>query len=574
MRKIDHCRTATWDNSNDGLNMKNQKPYTSNPCQTTQQEISSLIDSLRAKICLGGTFTQNAVISIEESFDVLLPEEFVAFLKDYGAVWAEVFSIFGLGDFEEIGMSLPDAIFMFRLSGKSVPKRIIPIEDLGEGCFACLLLGKQREVHAKVVGYDINDPLPLDELPIIANCFSNYLFSRLNSLVDEGIVIDQQYIDRGWDVFEQHVMNYHKEFNYSHSTGGKLPRNHDWRPYRYCIQDVLFGITVIKHSREGNYLEVDVFLTADVPEYGPLAGARALAAFLLSEAYKCGGTMQIVFSKNVEGGRVPIELRQLAAQYGVEFLGTAEGAISPDESKSLYFELTNFSSEFRDKIKRLEEAGRVKLVRACYVVNHGIWSKEQVEMIVLGSEHPDRILSGFAKPKQRHLYHHDLLHARAAILGDMLDRVLAQREKVEGDISYELEDDVRRLSVSFDGDRYVKVYQCEEEVPIPWLYPDRKPVEISGGIPINVLVRARDVTDMKLHLEQDLRQASQLRNESNQPTLLLLARDFLELDPEFQDHFHKLAEDEKIGLMVNPESAFTYDSEAVQKLARSRILRQ
>ena len=554
--------------------MENQEADSFSRCQTTQQDIYSLIENVRGKIRLGGTHTQDEILRIEESFGILITEEFVAFLKELGAVWSEELSIFGLGNPDEVGLTLPDAILMLRLSSNSVPYGIIPVEDLGEGCFACLLLGDKREEHAKVVGYDIADPQPIDELPTIANCFNDYLFSRLSCLVEEGIGIDQQHIDRGWDVLEQHVMNYHQEFNYSHSAGGKLPRNHDWRPYRFCIQDVLFGITAIKHAREGNYLEVDVFLTAEVPEYGPLAGARALAAFLLSEAYKCGGTMRIVFSENVERGRVPIELQQLAAQSGLEFSDAAEGSISPDEAKLLYLELTNFSSEFRDKIRGLEEAGRVRLVRACYVVNHGVWSKEQVEMIVLGSEHPDRILGGFARPNQRHLYHHDLLHARAAILGDMLDRTLAQREKVEGDVTYELEDDVRRLSVSFDGDRYAKVYKCEEEVPIPWLYADHKPVEVSGGMPFNVLVRARDVTDMRLHLESDLIQASRLRDESNQPTLLLLARDFLELAPDFQHHINKIAENEKIGLMVSPESVLNYDSEALEKLARSRILRQ
>ena len=134
--------------------------------------------------------------------------------------------------------------------------------------------------------------------------------------------------------------------------------------------------------------------------------------------------MEIRFTPDVEGGKIPEQLQELASRYAISFQGITRGRISAKEAKALYSALTGFSAVFQQRLNQMEAEGRVKMVRACYVVHHGVWTREQVEMILLGSEHPDRILSGGALPDQRHLYQHDLLHSRAAVMVDILDRYL------------------------------------------------------------------------------------------------------------------------------------------------------
>jgi hypothetical protein len=376
-------------------------------------------------------------------------------------------------------------------------------------------------------------------------------------------------------ILEKHVREYQAKFGYDHASGGKLPRNHDWRPYRYCIQDVLFGSTVVRHSREVNCLEVDVFLTADIPEYGPLAGARALAAFLLSEAYKCGGTMEIRFTKNVEDGQAPRELKALASRLGVPVAQTAKDRLSPVEAKALYAALTDFSPALQEKINALERVGKVHMARACYVVHHGVWTREQIEMIVLGSARPDSVLGGSAQPPQRHLYVHDLLHARAALLGGLLDLRLAKRERYsETGIAYDLEDDVRPLAIRFDPDAYAKVYQSEETMPVPWLRGEAHAEEIPAKTSCQVLIRARDPADLLLHLSRDLQFTQQARAKTGQPTFIAVPFDFVTLPEAFLQAFEAQAQQAQIKLLVCPETVQALDIDAAQRLARSRVLRQ
>ncbi|RRR69229.1 MAG: hypothetical protein EI684_16235, partial [Candidatus Viridilinea halotolerans] len=111
---------------------------------------------------------------------------------------------------------------------------------------------------------------------------------------------------------EERVQEYQQYFHYDHARGGTLPQNHAWRPYRFTVQNVLLGATVLRHSREHNCLEVDAFLTAHPPEYDQLAAAQALTCFLLSEAYKCGSSLELRFTKQVAAGQLPAELCALA----------------------------------------------------------------------------------------------------------------------------------------------------------------------------------------------------------------------------------------------------------------------
>lgn len=549
----------------------------SQPCVTTQKEISNLIKSLKGTVITGGPHRSEQINAIEKSFNVKLPSEYRLFIGNFGSIWTPSFVIFGLGDHKKTGLPVTEALLLFRLSHIGAPKNLIPIEDIGEGCFACLVVSDEKYPFSPVVGYDIENPTPLADLPKLSNCFSDYLFTRLNTLIPEDNQSpEDDEITQAWSVFEKHILKYHKDHQYDHATGGKLPRNHEWRPYRYCIQDVLFGVVVVQHLREANCLNVDVFLTAEIPEYGPLAGAKALASFLLSEAYKCGGTMEIRFTNEVENGKVPQELQLLAEQYDVVFEQDKLGRISPAEAKALYAAVTDFSPPLQEKINQLEKAGRVKMARACYVVNHGVWTKEQVEMIVLGSEFPDSVLGGMSQPDQWVRYQHDLLHARAALLTGMFERLLEQRIQEQDGIDFDLEDDRRHLEVTFDGEQYTKRYLSQDPMPLPsgWLHGVDGEREIPERTPFHVLIRARDVADLHWHLSRDIQQAINLHQQTGEPAFILLPNDFYSLTQDIKDKAVVLAQSGQVGLLICPDSVLAFDAEAAQKLARSRVLRQ
>src|SRR5947207_3379011 len=93
-------------------------------------------------------------------------------------------------------------------------------------------------------------------------------------------------------VLKRHV----ERFENTHASH-QLPRATDWRPYRFAIQDVIFFITVMRHAKEFNSIEIDVLLTAEIEGYEPLAGAKAVALMLLSEAFRVGSAMSLRFTK-------------------------------------------------------------------------------------------------------------------------------------------------------------------------------------------------------------------------------------------------------------------------------------
>jgi hypothetical protein len=541
----------------------------------SQSDLAKLIKAFGSRLTHFGPRKAEETKALATMFDLKLPSDYRQFLGSYGAVDVDDLQIFGLVGPDRADLAAENITLMLRLVYDDMPLELIPVEELGNNHYACLLCPKQKSDDSPVVIIDIDNRTPIDQLIVLAPGFRDYLYNRLLLLLEPSTPVprNEQDIQKALKVFEKHVLHYHDQFQYDHATGGKLPRNHDWRPYRYCIQDVVFGITVVRHLQEANCLQVDVFLTAEIPEYDPLAGAVALTSFLLSEAYKCGGTMEIRFTREV--GQVPQELQALAGRYDIDFKQAENGRIEANEAKALYAALTEFSPELQTRINELEQAGKVKMARACYVVHHGVWTKEQVEMIVLGSENPDSILGGQTQPHQRHLYYHDLLHTRAALLGGMLDRVLVQRERVsDAGIEYDMEDDVRPLEIQFDGLIYAKQYHSEEVVPIPWLYPQDQKREIQGGMTFNILIRARDAADMQLHLSGDIKQAEAYRTQTQQPTLILLPQDFMILSEDFREQFHHQAKTAKVGLLICPDPIMTFDADATQRLARSRILRQ
>lgn len=388
------------------------------------------------------------------------------------------------------------------------------------------------------------------------------------------------WFEKGFNRLAWHVEQAPHRLNYDHSTGGKLPRNHIWRPYRFCVQDVLFGTTVVRHAREFNCLEVDVFLTVEIPQYEPDSGAHWLAVFLLSEAYKCGGSMEIRFTDQVEGKRIPEALCWLAEKYDAPFHleSIEQGRISPQEARNLYANLTEFSFELRERIDELNLQGRLSIERVCYSVHHGVWTSSEIESIILSSPYPDIILSGEIQPEQRHLYTHILFEARSALLGGFLDKKIILREHVtEARGSFNLEDDERNVIIEFEPHSYAKWYSCpDESVPIPWLLREKQNFALPNDN-IVAFVRARDAVGIQQHLINDIDLAGErMKHSIGERYFILLPFDFY--DPAISEtdrlRLTEHAQANQVGLLICPETTFTLDGEVRKRLMSSRIMRE
>lgn len=535
----------------------------------TSQKAFALLDSLGDKVAKSGNMPDALIDDIEKQLMLHFPDAYRLFLHRYGAVKVGPITIYGLSRPVEDEPSLIWALQGFWSIAPDAPKNLIPFHPVEESgllaCLQCQPAGSSTDT-APVVLWDLRAPASEQNLEQVSPDFAYYLYDRLS---------EWKYRETGLRTLERHVHTFENEY----LSNNKLPRNHIWRPYRFCVQDIVLGLVVVRHSLANNCLDVDVCLISDAPEYEPGSGARMTSAFLLSEAYKCGGTMEIRFTENVEDRTVPRALREFAQDLGVDLRHVTEGRITPSEARQLYVALSGFSDTLRAQLDLLAEQGKLSQERACYVVNHGIWTRSEVESIVFGSLRPDGIFSGDTPPEQRHLYLQELLHARAAILGGVLDRRLAKRERTEGTLAIDLEDDVRRLDIAFDATFYAKIYRCDEVLPIPWVESrGQQAFDLPAGQHLIVLVRARDANDLALHFEHDLATAHKLAAFSQQqsvpgPVFILTPRDFQELPSDLRTRFVSAAEASGVGLIVCPETVVTLDADAAQRLASSRILR-
>lgn len=380
-------------------------------------------------------------------------------------------------------------------------------------------------------------------------------------------------MDHAWKVLGRHIDDFERYFR------NQKPRAKDWRPQRFALRDVFLGWLVSKYNYRESVIVVDVFLSVDPPwaNKGTFSGTKHLALYLLSKAYQDGSTMGIRFTKNVESGTVPLNLEALANSVGVELKFADEGFITPKESRMLYLALTPFSPEARQKVMELSIANLVAPERICYLVHHGIWTIEDMEMILLGCEWPERILLSSASPREYQFYFDAVLRARSVLQGEFLDRTLRQKELVDekGNV-YDLEGNDREMTIRFDPRFFAKVYDLHEDTPIPWT--KHRDWVVPKGTRIVAMVRAYDWPEFRKHFRSNLRVMQDLiaAYQDGVPTefFYFVPRDVLSLfKDENLENYEKALKEIGATLMVCPELLVRLDEDAINRLLEGEHIR-
>ena len=534
------------------------------------QRMIAIIDSFHEQVTKAGTVPMEGIDKIESILGIKFPEEYRTFLNRYGAITLGKLHVYGISYPTDQEPSIVWALNGLWKAFPEMPKNLIPIRDLSEsGAVVCIQCQspEQDNSDAPIVLWMFDSEPNKERIIYVCENFASYISKTL---------IDIKHTRTAFTVMEKHV----EEFEREYLSVGKLPRNYVWRPYRFCSQDVVLGLTVVKHSVDNNCLDVDVCLTSDIPEFEEGSGAKITTSFLLSEAYKCGGSMEIRFTENVEGQHVPLSICELAEKYKVKLEHASEGRVTPNEARELYVAITEFGPKLRERMDILANSGNLSKERACFVVHHGLWTHSELDQLILGCDRVNKLLGGEAQPEQRLLYQNDILHARAAIMGGFLDRKLAKRDRNEGDVAIDLEDDVRPLEISFDPSYYAKLYTCPEKLPIPWIVSEEsKPQNIITDKNLLIILRARDSEDLTINFLKDLTLASTFKSSlglQSELTIIgcLVPRDFEDLQPDLQKKLITYASSQGIHILVCPETSIALDTEANRRFVSSRIIRE
>lgn len=433
------------------------------------------------------------------------------------------------------------------------------------------------------------------------------------------------YVEHMMRVWVQHV----DDFGYTRTASDKMPRADAWRPYRFAVQDTLLALVSMRHAKALNCIEIDVFLAADpyyenrdsIPEgqdlypYEPLAAYRALCLMVFSEAFRCGTPMALRFTKNVERsdeeraksvtvGRVPFAVVRLAEIHGTPVPDRESGALGPAEVIPLYAALCGFAPDVRTRIDELAAQGLLTVERACYLVQHGVWSVHELDGLIRGCPYPDIVLDGEIQPETRHLYAFAQSHARRALIGGVLDRALLARDPrapSDGEplqepkgrsagakttagsfVGKDIEDDDRALEITFDTEMAARRYRLGPLEVEPLKIPDWRPFSFRVGAPrwaagvgkdvtLLALLRPREEAELARLLSADLQTAGRQAGENVQPAVVV-PLDFNDMPLEVQERFLSEADAAGAWLLVCPETIKNLDVFAREKFNRSRVL--
>lgn len=574
--------------------------------------------------------TGSQVEQLTELF--LLSDEYVSFLRDYGRLNfydVNIYGVYSKGDYE----SLKDICSMWNEIGFPIEELFIPIEYRENGWLSVQVVKDLPGLfkNGQIVQFPLEDIDNFERGVVAANSFYEYVAGRIK---------EAQARQFSFQVFKEIVSDFDDKYAYSHTTGGSKPKGHVWRPYRFCVRDVVLGVVASEYDRANSIVNVGTFITYDTHIHRPDEGAIALLLFLISEAFMYGGKLEVRFNQDVEGryiinkgtlerlhknkipdkiidklildsytskpllekmlsrrlteeeysryskriincclkqGNIPASVRRLSARFDI-FLSQRDRLIS-EECKQLYLALTAFDESFSTLITNLNNKGVLSTVRTCFLVNKGVWSRDEMEMIVRSSAFPSAVLEGTKQVEYNQTHKQCVNDVVGPLLASIFERKLQQVEYVNDEgITFELEDDKVNLNSTYISAVYGKVYLSEVELNLPWLDLEVfQPINISPAQAVYVLIRPRLPEEYNLFFSRDLSNAVNFKNQlAQEPQIdalisILVSSDFR--DSPMSDVYLVMARNSGIPIVIAPESLLDLQTEAMHKLEQSYLIR-
>lgn len=357
-----------------------------------------------------------------------------------------------------LDLSLPDSYKQFLLESENAIINGLPILGLPIDLSLSSALGATELVRSlrhdleknyvairlldcRALCLDLSDPAisssdaPLAEINLNDRSLPKCIHPSFKQYFNEGIQKNQEIllaINR-LDNLQQISERKNSECNmlqFDHKLADRFPEADQLREYRCCVHDFIVGLTALNFDRKKNGLVVDIFLTTDHPDYQEGHGVEALTTLILSDAYKCGGSMALQFTGNVNAGKIPDKLVELGKKIGIAFKSVEEGYIDHNESVALYGHLTGLSKYTQDLINGLHASGRnISLEGISYIIASDIWKNHEVEWLLKNYSRSEDLLLGKDKPETRLKYCESISFGCAALAISKL------QQKITADIS-------------------------------------------------------------------------------------------------------------------------------------------
>ena len=248
---------------------------------------------------------------------------------------------------------------------------------------------------------------------------------------------------------------------------GRRPRDFAVRPVRIACQNVIVALGAFAHDSTIDGMAVAAWQTCEVPHVAAHEGARALAALMLCDAFRSGGTMEIRFDRPVRVAvrrttrageslvtdttypahperAVPASLRRYGRTVGVALGARDPAAISPAEARELFLAVTPMPAELAGRVRRAVDAGLATPERLCFVLLSRIWSEVELDLLLGVSPRAGSLLRGGAAWTDRPARQAECEIGRAALMVGMFHRRVDGRDHGDTDEGPRVVEDRRR----------------------------------------------------------------------------------------------------------------------------------
>lgn len=332
-----------------------------------------------------------------------------------------------------------------------------------------------------------------------------------------------------------------------------LAASDGWQDRRFCQEDWLLNIRVQRVVARRRF-EIALFLAEDHERYVRGAGVIGGLVFALSEAFEKTGNMEVHFVGPPEGGEpeVPVSIRNVAKeQFGLEL--PRGNRITDELGRKLYARITGLSEKATEAIR----SRGIDLVKACFVIHRGLWTKDQVELIVWKAYAPERVLGGGVHAEHRLQYMHDMLLLRAALLSERLQTLCT--------VVYGTVDQVVNMEWLDQGAVLLRLLQ-------PVTLPAVADIDLTipAKTPLTATLIARDATGYEVHGDDDVQGAAL-------PTALrtlVVTRDFEWIRAPIRKRLLARAKKAMLSIVIVTDTLGELDSEIELRLSQVASTKQ
>jgi hypothetical protein len=339
----------------------------------------------------------------------------------------------------------------------------------------------------------------------------------------------------------------------------QLPRPDDWRVYRFCSQNVIIAMPLLRFDRDRNALAVAACPITRLTQLDPDAPARAVCTLLLSEAYRAGGDLTVQFfagtGRGARPAQVPAAIIRWARRCGIAL--KQEGVIDAASAHELFAASVRISGQMRDRLRAMPNDG---LAALCYAVASGTWPAPAAEAVLAWSDDPITVLTGDTDPLQRARHALDLRDAQSALL---LATLIARVAAGSGSERLDAEDTQQDVELSILPDRAASISADRIELETWW---------VEGSAPPRASAFRVQVVDGEL--DQLLAALAAAIPHVPAGSVLLCPKDVHSLDADALTGLLEQMRSRNVTLLAGPEYTTTLGNRAADVLTRARGARQ